>query len=110
SSLLGLSVVHHALSYTVLRRLYLLSIPNTRHVGWFPLANLVMDWILIRSIRMCLTGRVTWRGTAYGPGAVATVSGSRADEKDPGEARSVVLDGVSRAVPAGGRVGAMTDD
>ena len=29
-----------------------------------------MDWILLRAIRMCLTGRVTWRGTVYGPAAV----------------------------------------
>ena len=51
----------------MLRRLYVLSVPGSRHVGWYPLANLVMDWILLRAIRMCLTGRVTWRGTAYGP-------------------------------------------
>ena len=64
--LLGLSVAHHVLSYTVLRRLYVLSVPGSKFVAWFPLANLVMDWILFRSIRMCLTGHVTWRGTAYG--------------------------------------------
>jgi glycosyltransferase involved in cell wall biosynthesis len=67
--LLVLSVVHHVLSYTVLRRLYLLSVPDSRHVAWFPVANLVMDWVLFRAIRMCLTGKVTWRGTAYGPSA-----------------------------------------
>ena len=65
--LLVLSVVHHVLSYVVLRRLYLLSVPGSRYVSWFPLANLVMDWILLRALKMCLTGRVTWRGTAYGP-------------------------------------------
>jgi glycosyltransferase involved in cell wall biosynthesis len=65
--LLGMSVVHHVLSYTVLRRLYRLSVPGSRYVAWFPLANLVMDWVLFRAIGMCLTGRVTWRGTAYGP-------------------------------------------
>jgi glycosyltransferase involved in cell wall biosynthesis len=67
--LLGLSVLHHVLSYTLLRRLYLLSVPRSRHVAWFPLANLVMDWVLLRSLRMCLTGHVTWRGTAYGAAA-----------------------------------------
>ena len=68
--LLGLSAAHHVLSYTVLRRLYLLSVPGSRYVGWFPLANLVMDVVLVRAIRMCLTGKVTWRGTSYGdPGA-----------------------------------------
>ncbi len=65
--LLGMSVVHHVLSHTVLRRVYRLSVPGTRYTGWFPLANLVMDWVLCRSLMMCLTGRVTWRGTAYGP-------------------------------------------
>ena len=79
--LLGLSLAHHVLSYTVLRRLYLLSVPGTRYTGWFPLANLVMDWVLFRSLMMCLTGRVTWRGTAYGPAvapakAIATRSGA----------------------------------
>jgi cellulose synthase/poly-beta-1,6-N-acetylglucosamine synthase-like glycosyltransferase len=65
-ALLGMSVVHHMFSYLVLRKLYLLTVPGSRHVAWFPLANLVMDWVLIRSIGMCLTGRVTWRGTSYG--------------------------------------------
>ena len=66
-ALLGMSVAHHAFSYLVLRKLYLLTVPSSRHVAWFPLANLVMDWVMIRSIVMCVTGRVTWRGTAYGP-------------------------------------------
>ena len=63
--LLGLSVAHHLLAYTCLRRLYVLSVPRTRHVAWYPLAGLVLDVILFRAIRMCLTGKVTWRGTAY---------------------------------------------
>ncbi len=67
--LLGLSVAHHVLTYTVLSRVYRVSVPRTRHVAWFPLANLVIGWILIRAILSCLTGRVTWRGTSYGPGA-----------------------------------------
>ncbi len=66
--LLGLSVAHHALAYTCLRRLYVLTVPRTRHVAWYPLAGLVLDVILFRAIRMCLTGRVTWRGTAYKEG------------------------------------------
>jgi hypothetical protein len=71
--LLGMSVVHHLLSYSVLRRLYVLSVPGSRHVAWFPLANIVMDVVLFRSIRMCLTGQVTWRGTAYGPSVSGAV-------------------------------------
>ncbi len=65
--LFGLSVLHHILTYTVLTRVYRLSVPRSRYVGWFPVANLVMDVILLRAIKMCLTGRVTWRGTVYGP-------------------------------------------
>jgi GT2 family glycosyltransferase len=63
--LLGLSVAHHLLAYTCLWRLYVLTVPQTRHVAWYPLAGLVLDLILIRAIRMCWTGHVTWRGTAY---------------------------------------------
>ena len=65
--LLGLSVVHHIFTYTVLTRVYHMSVPRSRYVAWFPVANLVIDVILIRAIKMCLTGRVTWRGTVYGP-------------------------------------------
>ncbi len=63
--LLGLSVAHHLLAYTCLARLYVLSVPRTRHVAWYPLAGLVLDVILFRAVRMCFTGKVTWRGTAY---------------------------------------------
>lgn len=75
--LLGMSVVHHVLNYVVLRRLYLLSVPDTRHVAWFPLANLVMDLVLFRSIKMCLTGKVTWRGTSYAAPTAAANAGVR---------------------------------
>ncbi|WP_406696032.1 glycosyltransferase family 2 protein [Singulisphaera sp. Ch08] len=70
--LLGLSVVHHIFTYTVLNRVYRMSVPESRYVAWFPVANLVMDVILIRAIKMCLTGRVTWRGTVYGPTVTQT--------------------------------------
>jgi glycosyltransferase involved in cell wall biosynthesis len=63
--LLGISIVHHVLMYIVLRRIYHISDPGSRHVGFYPLANLVIDLILVRAIWMCLTGRVAWRGTVY---------------------------------------------
>ena len=63
--LLGMSLLHHLLAYTCLYRLYVLSVPRTRHVAWYPLAGLVLDVILFRALRMCWTGQVTWRGTAY---------------------------------------------
>ena len=65
--LLVMSLVHHLLAYTVMRRVYRLSVPRSRHVGWYPVGNLVLDWILLKAIWLCLTGRVNWRGTQYGP-------------------------------------------
>jgi hypothetical protein len=65
--LLGLSVVHHMLAASVLYRLYRLSTSKPSSVVWYPLAGLVIDLIVVRAIRMCLTGRVQWRGTSYGP-------------------------------------------
>ena len=66
AGLVGLSVVHHVWMYLVFRLVYNTSVPGSRYVGWFPLGNLVIDAILLRAIRMCLTGKVKWRGTEYG--------------------------------------------
>jgi glycosyltransferase involved in cell wall biosynthesis len=66
ASLLVLSVIHHVGMYFVFRLVYNTSVPGSRYVAWFPLGNLVIDGILLRAIRMCLTGRVNWRGTDYG--------------------------------------------
>jgi hypothetical protein len=60
-----LSVFHHAWMYLVLRRVYNLSVPGSRHVVWYPVANVIIAWILLRAIGMCRTGKVTWRGTPY---------------------------------------------
>ena len=68
--LLGMSVVHHLLAASVLYRLYRQMVARPlRAVLWYPVAELVLDVILYRAILSCVTGRVTWRGTAYG-GAV----------------------------------------
>jgi hypothetical protein len=64
--LLGLSLAHHLLMYAVFRRIYQASLPRARWAAWYAVANLVVDLILIRALRMCLTGRVNWRGTEYG--------------------------------------------
>jgi hypothetical protein len=50
-----------------MKRVYRLSVPRSRHVGWYPVGNLVLDWILLKAMWLCLTGRVDWRGTQYGP-------------------------------------------
>jgi hypothetical protein len=66
SCLVGLSILHHVWMYFVFRLVYNTSVPESKYVVWFPLGNVVIDAILLRSIRMCLTGRVQWRGTVYG--------------------------------------------
>jgi len=65
-SLAGLSLIHHALMFLVFRRVYNMTVAHSRYAPWFPIANLIVDLILLRSIRMCLTGNVSWRGTDYG--------------------------------------------
>lgn len=66
--LLGLSVVHQLLKVSVLYRMYRWSAPRTaRYAAWYSLAGLVCDGIFAKALAMCLTGRVTWRGTSYGP-------------------------------------------
>jgi glycosyltransferase involved in cell wall biosynthesis len=82
--LLGLSVVHHVWMYVVLRLAYHASVPGSRHVVWYPLANLVVDVILIRSLWMCATGRVSWRGTTYAQ-AGRTSASPNSDANDPDE-------------------------
>lgn len=67
--LLLLSLAHHGFMYLVFRMIYRTSVPRSRHAAWYPLGNLVIDVILWRAIRMCLTGRVSWRGTEYGTAA-----------------------------------------
>jgi glycosyltransferase involved in cell wall biosynthesis len=87
--LLGLSLLHHALMYPVFRLVYHTSVPGSKYVQWFPLANLLIDYILLRAIRMCLTGRVTWRGTSYGNGSMtAAQGGEKAGVSESVEARS----------------------
>jgi chlorobactene glucosyltransferase len=63
--LLVLALIHHALMCLLFLRVYTFSVPGTRYFFWYPLGNLVVDLILVRAIQMCVTGNVTWRGTAY---------------------------------------------
>jgi glycosyltransferase involved in cell wall biosynthesis len=64
-----MAVVHLLLQVSVLWRMYRIQSPAVAGAAvWYPLAGIVSDWIILKSIAMCLTGRVTWRGTSYGPG------------------------------------------
>jgi cellulose synthase/poly-beta-1,6-N-acetylglucosamine synthase-like glycosyltransferase len=64
--LLGLSLVHHVAMYAVFRLVYQASVPESRFAALFPLGNVLVDLILLRAMKMTVTGRVTWRGTSYG--------------------------------------------
>jgi hypothetical protein len=65
--LVGLAVVHLLLQVSVLWRMYRVQSPAVASAAWwYPLAGFVSDWILLKSIGMCWTGRVSWRGTSYG--------------------------------------------
>ncbi len=78
--LLVLAVIHHTLMCLLFLRVYTFSVPGTRYFLLYPLANLVVDAILFRAILMCLTGNVTWRGTAYrksGPDSQLEARGQR---------------------------------
>lgn len=82
--LLGMSLVHHVLMLLVFRLIYDASTPGSRYFALFPLGNILTDYILIRSLQMRATGKVTWRGTSYGPSAKPAK-----DEKPSIEASSV---------------------
>ena len=71
-TLVVLSVAHHFLMYLVFRRIFRASVPRARWAIWYPVANVVVDLVLIRALRMCLTGKVTWRGTDYGVPAASS--------------------------------------
>jgi len=87
-SLLALSLVHHLLMYPVFRQVYTLAQRGSRHALWYPLANLVIDVILLRSIAMCFTGRVTWRGTSYGEDPSESIPAAAPRISDPEAATS----------------------
>jgi len=63
--LCGMGVLHEALQLTLYARIY----PQTRtpraYVGYRCLSVLAMGYILLRTIRMCQTHEVSWRGTQY---------------------------------------------
>ncbi|WP_165072384.1 glycosyltransferase [Paludisphaera rhizosphaerae] len=81
--LLGLSLAHHALMYAVFRLVYDVSVPDSKYVATFPLGNLITDYILIRAIWMCFTGKVAWRGTSY-DASISQTGDREADEAAAG--------------------------
>ena len=65
-ALFVLSVVHHFLMYLVFRSVFEAAVPRARWAIWYPVANVIVALVLIRALKMCWTGKVTWRGTDYG--------------------------------------------
>lgn len=64
--LFGLAVAHELLQTTIMARIYALSRSKQSYLAVRFLAVAVMIYILLRTIRMCRTHEVTWRGTTYG--------------------------------------------
>ena len=65
-TLLGLGVAHQTIQTTLMARVYALSHSDRRYLLFRILAVGVMFVICWRTIRMCRTGEVIWRGTTYG--------------------------------------------
>jgi hypothetical protein len=81
--LVGMAVIHLLLQVSVLWRMYRIQSPSVASAAWwYPLAGFVSDWILLRAIVMCFTGRVTWRGTAYGEGVFRRGAETRQEERE----------------------------
>jgi hypothetical protein len=71
--LLMMAIVHLLLQISVLYRFYDLQSPGRGlDAVWYPLAGFISNWIVLRAIVSCFTGRVTWRGTSYGGAPSAT--------------------------------------
>lgn len=62
---LALGAAHLALMTVFLGIMYTWSGNRRRNALWFPLGGALMLLIFVRSLRMCLTGNVEWRGTRY---------------------------------------------
>ena len=60
------TAISHLLLMTVyLGRMYQWSGNRRRHALLFPVAGALLGYTLLRALRMCITRRVEWRGTAY---------------------------------------------
>ncbi len=82
--ILGLTVPHFLLMHTVLVRLYRVAAPTARSAIWYSLAGWIMDYIYLKAIAMCLTGRVTWRGTSYNSTSASPSDPRPQTESSPG--------------------------
>jgi glycosyltransferase involved in cell wall biosynthesis len=80
--LFGLAVAHEFLQTTIMARIYALSRSKQSYLAVRFLAVAVMIYILLRTIRMCRTHEVTWRGTTYGKN-IQTVTAAPVPSEEP---------------------------
>jgi cellulose synthase/poly-beta-1,6-N-acetylglucosamine synthase-like glycosyltransferase len=59
------SILHFALLNVALRRVYKWSGNTAKYAVLFPLAGPMLSYIFYRALKMCVTKKVEWRGTAY---------------------------------------------
>lgn len=64
-TMFGLGAAHQLLQMTIMARIYALSKSDLRYLVVRVLAVAVMLYVFVRTIWMCRTHRVTWRGTDY---------------------------------------------
>ncbi|HEY8747728.1 MAG TPA: glycosyltransferase family 2 protein [Tepidisphaeraceae bacterium] len=88
-------VALHALSLNIaLSRIYRWSGNTARNALLFPIAGPMLCFIFLRALKMCITKKVEWRGTAYshvmqtipneaGPGADVSVPAPKAQHSQP---------------------------
>jgi len=57
--------IHFLLLNVALRRIYKWSGNSAKYALYFPIAGPMMSYIFYRGLKMCVTKKVEWRGTAY---------------------------------------------
>ena len=76
-AMFGLGIAHEVAQTTLMARIYRLSYSDQRYLIWRFLAVFIMLYILLRTIRMCRTHVVSWRGRAYGKEIQASSASKR---------------------------------
>jgi hypothetical protein len=65
-ALVTMGALHQALQTSLMARMYALSRSDRRYLVFRPLAVAIVLFIIARTVLMCRTHRVHWRGDAYG--------------------------------------------
>lgn len=62
---LTLATLHLGIMYWFLGQIYQWSGNSRKNAFWFPIAGPMLLMIMLQALRMCITKKVEWRGTAY---------------------------------------------